>query len=282
MPITKAISGRLSRLPASSARSLMTGTLRCSDKSSIFQRRASRNCASLRPTERIASCSGRGLASDRRIALSAVALLTVIRSSGLGSCLSIHQSRALRVYLEHFSAACPASLRHSVCSGSLRGRESSNLTEKCSRTSKWLLAKPSSASTESGSKRGQMQSADSPISCPACRLRSVRSQSIYHKAQGAPAQAYNAPAAMRSECGRRPAVTREFFFLKIRRPPRSTLFPYTTLFRSPARAAPQTRPRDPRRAPAPPRRGSRGRRSEEHTSELQSPDHLVCRLLLEK
>src|SRR5260363_147708 len=108
-----------------------------------------------------------------------------------------------------FSAACPASLRHSVCSGSLRGRESSNLTEKCSRTSKWLLAKPSSASTESGSKRGQMQSADSPISCPACRLRSVRSQSIYHKAQGARAQAYNAPAAMRSECGRRPAVTRE-------------------------------------------------------------------------
>src|SRR5260364_90639 len=69
------------------------------------------------------------------------------------------------MYLEHFSAACPASLRHSVCSGSLRGRESSNLTEKCSRTSKWLLAKPSSASTESGSKRGQMQSADSPISC---------------------------------------------------------------------------------------------------------------------
>src|SRR5260363_390255 len=55
------------------------------------------------------------------------------------------------MYLEHFSAACPASLRHSVCSGSLRGRESSNLTEKCSRTSKWLLAKPSSASTESGS-----------------------------------------------------------------------------------------------------------------------------------
>src|SRR5260364_48049 len=111
------------------------------------------------------------------------------------------------MYLEHFSAACPASLRHSVCSGSLRGRERSNLTEKCSRTSKWLLAKPSSASTESGSKRGQMQSADSPISCPACRLRSVRSQSIYHKAQGARAQAYNAPAAMRSECGRRPAVT---------------------------------------------------------------------------
>src|SRR5260363_404566 len=93
--------------------------------------------------------------------------------------------------------------------GIAAGRESSNLTEKCSRTSKWLLAKPSSASTESGSKRGQMQSADSPISCPACRLRSVRSQSIYHKAQGARAQAYNAPAAMRSECGRRPAVTRE-------------------------------------------------------------------------
>ena len=79
-----------------------------------------------------------------------------------------------------------------------------------------------------------------------------------------------------------------FFFLMIRRPPRSTLFPYTTLFRSglyppsldttiqsvklsllhrqanPVSQAPSTM------------------RSEEHTSELQSPDHLVCRLLLEK
>src|SRR5258708_37009811 len=74
-----------------------------------------------------------------------------------------------------------------------------------------------------------------------------------------------------------------FFFLMIRRPPRSTLFPYTTLFRSLFRLA---------------LRGTfvvllaylglllltwRGfNRSEEHTSELQSPDHLVCRLLLEK
>src|SRR6266566_8734946 len=64
-----------------------------------------------------------------------------------------------------------------------------------------------------------------------------------------------------------------FFFLMIRRPPRSTLFPYTTLFRS-------CRPRWPRRpgARAPPCRP----RSEEHTSELQSPCNLVCRLLLEK
>src|SRR5215203_2817943 len=62
----------------------------------------------------------------------------------------------------------------------------------------------------------------------------------------------------------------------IRRPPRSTLFPYTTLFRSPA----------PRRAPPGPhhRAGPQlpGRRSEEHTSELQSRQYLVCRLLLEK
>src|SRR2546426_9128455 len=82
-----------------------------------------------------------------------------------------------------------------------------------------------------------------------------------------------------------------FFFLMIRRPPRSTLFPYTTLFRSDA---------------LPRRRDARGRgegravlgalslrlagrrgalkhvRSEEHTSELQSPCNLVCRLLLEK
>src|SRR5215467_4378812 len=61
----------------------------------------------------------------------------------------------------------------------------------------------------------------------------------------------------------------------IRRPPRSTLFPYTTLFRSPRlphqrEAVPGTAREDARR------------RSEEHTSELQSPCNLVCRLLLEK
>src|SRR6478672_1581821 len=62
----------------------------------------------------------------------------------------------------------------------------------------------------------------------------------------------------------------------IRRPPRSTLFPYTTLFRSARRAC-----RGPRARPA--AAGSRrGPRSEEHTSELQSRSDLVCRLLLEK
>src|SRR6478752_8572248 len=65
-----------------------------------------------------------------------------------------------------------------------------------------------------------------------------------------------------------------FFFLMIRRPPRSTLFPYTTLFRS-AGGVGHARPR--RRAPL-----DGHRRSEEHTSELQSRLHLVCRLLLEK
>src|SRR5258708_10970269 len=79
------------------------------------------------------------------------------------------------------------------------------------------------------------------------------------------------------------------FFLMIRRPPRSTLFPYTTLFRS-------FMPRNvPRILVAMPRSNSATSisasgagsgpsvaRSEEHTSELQSPDHLVCRLLLEK
>src|SRR5690348_18219083 len=65
----------------------------------------------------------------------------------------------------------------------------------------------------------------------------------------------------------------------IRRPPRSTLFPYTTLFRSPAHA----RPLPDVRHPAAQRANARIRqRSEEHTSELQSPVHLVCRLLLEK
>src|SRR5829696_8875712 len=63
----------------------------------------------------------------------------------------------------------------------------------------------------------------------------------------------------------------------IRRPPRSTLFPYTTLFRS-SRARPAARD-----AAAPPRWGRpRPARSEEHTSELQSLTNLVCRLLLEK
>src|SRR5258708_16584122 len=95
----------------------------------------------------------------------------------------------------------------------------------------------------------------------------------------------------------------------IRRPPRSTLFPYTTLFRSlrrnrkraydegkslpllgdqgrarrDARAPTRERREAPlRRALASGARESRRARSEEHTSELQSPDHLVCRLLLEK
>src|SRR6266513_3500433 len=68
-----------------------------------------------------------------------------------------------------------------------------------------------------------------------------------------------------------------FFFLMIRRPPRSTLFPYTTLFRSRTRLHPgSVRLRSPDRfAHAPPR-------SEEHTSELQSRFDIVCRLLLEK
>src|SRR2546430_12771609 len=75
-----------------------------------------------------------------------------------------------------------------------------------------------------------------------------------------------------------------FFFLMIRRPPRSTLFPYTTLFRSPHsdRRARQRRAHGRERG----RRAARGARnrsrSEEHTSELQSQSNLVCRLLLEK
>src|SRR5260370_17649706 len=80
-----------------------------------------------------------------------------------------------------------------------------------------------------------------------------------------------------------------FFFLMIRRPPRSTLFPYTTLFRSRSEC-PAVSPDPVGRSRAPPRgdwaadlpdRGERPR-SEEHTSELQSHLNLVCRLLLEK
>src|SRR2546422_8400520 len=87
-----------------------------------------------------------------------------------------------------------------------------------------------------------------------------------------------------------------FFFLMIRRPPRSTLFPYTTLFRS-RRSGARSRPRRARSCSGLPsstslpacsrcrtcgRRSRRSSRSEEHTSELQSRLHLVCRLLLEK
>src|SRR5438876_11575452 len=75
-----------------------------------------------------------------------------------------------------------------------------------------------------------------------------------------------------------------FFFLIIRRPPRSTLFPYTTLFRSPLPQALPPRNEAGQRAKDrnPARLQSARLRSEEHTSELQSPVHLVCRLLLEK
>src|SRR5438045_9101565 len=77
-----------------------------------------------------------------------------------------------------------------------------------------------------------------------------------------------------------------FFFLLIRPPPRSTLFPYTTLFRSRLIATPsRRRGRPPSAATFRPRRWrapAPASRSEEHTSELQSLRHLVCRLLLEK
>src|SRR5438034_3140912 len=78
-----------------------------------------------------------------------------------------------------------------------------------------------------------------------------------------------------------------FFFLMIRRPPRSTLFPYTTLFRSPHHPRSPVRrcadARDVRRLAARAAgAGGRAGRSEEHTSELQSHSDLVCRLLLEK
>src|SRR3712207_7612585 len=90
-----------------------------------------------------------------------------------------------------------------------------------------------------------------------------------------------------------------FFFLMIRRPPRSTLFPYTTLFRSTAVTAWSRRSSMHRETQPHPggaallcRPGTRARsggagppghaRSEEHTSELQSRQYLVCRLLLEK
>src|SRR5215813_14816832 len=78
-------------------------------------------------------------------------------------------------------------------------------------------------------------------------------------------------------------VSGDFFFLMIRRPPRSTLFPYTTLFRSHDIGASQgVAELVLRRARVAAEAGCDGVRSEEHTSELQSRPHLVCRLLLEK
>src|SRR5439155_15420631 len=65
----------------------------------------------------------------------------------------------------------------------------------------------------------------------------------------------------------------------LRRPPRSTLFPYTTLFRSCRQAPPHSLRKLPQSATVP---EDHRIRSEEHTSELQSRGHLVCRLLLEK
>src|SRR5437879_13810633 len=87
-----------------------------------------------------------------------------------------------------------------------------------------------------------------------------------------------------------------FFFVITRHPPRSTLFPYTTLFRSPSNRNRNAAMADPKsnklkarlprgladRAPAEIAATRRMMRSEEHTSELQSPMYLVCRLLLEK
>src|SRR2546430_10031978 len=70
-----------------------------------------------------------------------------------------------------------------------------------------------------------------------------------------------------------------FFFLMIRRPPRSTLFPYTTLFRSASEAKYDLTPEFLGEALS---KGDECYRSEEHTSELQSQSNLVCRLLLEK
>src|SRR5882724_5970770 len=91
-----------------------------------------------------------------------------------------------------------------------------------------------------------------------------------------------APGARRlaSAC-RRPGrgAADRVFFLMIRRPPRSTLFPYTTLFRSRAGLYERLYSGDPEINA---QRWFRSARSEEHTSELQSLRHLVCRLLLEK
>src|SRR5438445_13383468 len=87
-------------------------------------------------------------------------------------------------------------------------------------------------------------------------------------------------------CGRRFLVL-SLFFVLIRRPPRSPLFPYTTLFRSPKTGALSVPPGCAHDTVATPTAAAAAgvatvSRSEEHTSELQSRQYLVCRLLLEK
>src|SRR5207248_9648217 len=81
---------------------------------------------------------------------------------------------------------------------------------------------------------------------------------------------------------RLPSAHLSSFFLMIRRPPRPTLFPYTTLFRSSPSSAILSATVRTRSSSAGERKTGCERRSEEHTSELQSPYDLVCRLLLEK
>src|SRR3990170_814566 len=94
-----------------------------------------------------------------------------------------------------------------------------------------------------------------------CRLL-LEKKKKNREARGGPAPIRG--SRHRTSCVRRPRLS--FFFLMIRRPPRSTLFPYTTLFRSGDWSSDVCS----------------SDRSEEHTSELQSPDHLVCRIILEK
>src|SRR2546423_6431493 len=93
-------------------------------------------------------------------------------------------------------------------------------------------------------------------------------------------QSRSLPGSLSSTSAQKVTSERSFFFLMIRRPPRSTLFPYTTLFRSLPNAylsvtAVDSHPGSRLAA------GGQTARSEEHTSELQSLAYLVCRLLLE-
>src|SRR5687767_15947412 len=104
-------------------------------------------------------------------------------------------------------------------------------------------------------------------------MRSVAIIDLRHVSSTSPTRTTGSPPTPRSCL---------FFFLMIRRPPSSTLFPYTTLFRSLRRhdhRPPVFEGHDPRGLAGPPAVPGR---SEEHTSELQSLAYLVCRLLLEK
>src|SRR6266404_1232263 len=209
---------------------------------------------------------------SRRIPMAPITLPSGLRRAealrvvGMTSPLALRGlSRALRV-TPRSTTSRSAAVNSRVSSGLMK-RESD-----CSRSSPGRA--PSSARSEEHT--SELQS----LAYLVCRLllEKKKNMGVVREFTSGTCQRHRADA----HAGRR-HYSVSFFFLMIRRPPRSTLFPYTTLFRSCRRVG---RPPAPP-SPPPSRTGCTARRrctsrSEEHTSELQSLAYIVCRLLLEK